>query len=563
MAHSRSVRKAQIPISCQFCEDGNTIQWKCLDCRLLICEKCKDKIHLKIRNAKDHKIIHVTEVENCTEEFEYKHIHCQVEEHYEQYCCLFCKTCDDLVCPTCVSKAHNKHDLTEIGDVYTINIETLRIRQNKSRKFISKMTTRNKELSELKCRENSKYTKVRNNIIAHQKDLKNAVDQYIKELYYELDQSYNVIFQSIETDITAISTSIEKANCKLNEIDNFITKSEVADFFKNFKIFGEYAEIQQPKVKAIYQSMPNFIPGEIIKYRYNFGILQHDENSSGKIALGMNVDEKYQTEMSRIDYILPYFNDSIWISCNEDNTIQRVKPERNNLNIKAAFSVKVFSMAMTALNELLLVTDGRRIQNMNSRTGNFSNSIYNVAPLEPILIHVTCDNKVIVGAKNGHRKVIIVMNKKGDRENVFEYDKNVKPLFTYPRSITSTRRRDIHVVDYDIDKNRGRVIVLRQGGDIYKYCGHPHINKSIPFKPIDIVTTPKANVLIIDWCTHYIHVLNTCGNLVTIFNTRDTGILHPFSLAISQGGQVYIGFDSHKAKPTDKAKIYLVNLSGC
>ncbi|CAG2202129.1 unnamed protein product [Mytilus edulis] len=142
------------------------------------------------------------------------------------------------------------------------------------------MTTRNKELSELKCRENSKYTKVRNNIIAHQKDLKNAVDQYIKELYYELDQSYNVIFQSIETDITAISTSIEKANCKLNEIDNFITKSEVSDFFKNFKIFGEYAEIQQPKVKAIYQSMPNFIPGEIIKYRYNFGILQHDENSS-------------------------------------------------------------------------------------------------------------------------------------------------------------------------------------------------------------------------------------------------------------------------------------------
>ncbi|XP_063442378.1 uncharacterized protein LOC134722688 [Mytilus trossulus] len=561
MAHSRSARKAQIPISCQFCEDGNTIQWKCVDCRLLICEKCKDKIHLKIRNTKHHKIIHVTEVEKCTEEFDYKHIHCQI--HFEQYCCLFCKKCDDLVCPTCVSEAHKKHDFTEIGEVYKRNIEKLRIRQNKSRKFISKMTARNKELSELKCSENSKYTTVRNNIIAHQKALKNAVDQYIKELYYELDQSYKAICQSIETDITAISTSIEKANHKLNEIENFIAKSEVGDFFENFKIVGEYAEIEQPKVKAIYQSMPDFIPGEIMKYRYNFGILQHNENSSGKIALRMNVDEKYQTEMSRIDYISALRNDSIWISCNEDNIIQRAKPERNNLNIKATFSVKVFSIAVTALNEVFLVTDGTRIQNMNSRTGNLSNSIYNVAPLEPILIHVTCDNKVIVGAKNGHTKAIIVMSEKGERENVFEYDKNIKPLFTYPRSITSTRRGDMHVLDYDIDKNRGRVIVLRQGGDIYKYCGHPYVNKNIPFKPISIVATPKSNVLVVDWYTHYIHVLNTCGNLVTIFNTRDTGILHPCSLAITQAGQMYVGCDSNKAKPTEKANIYLVNLSGC
>ncbi|CAG2189826.1 unnamed protein product [Mytilus edulis] len=173
------------------------------------------------------------------------------------------------------------------------------------------MTTRNKELSELKCRENSKYTKVRNNIIAHQKDLKNAVDQYIKELYYELDQSYNVIFQSIETDITAISTSIEKANCKLNEIDNFITKSEVADFFKNFKIFGEYAEIQQPKVKAIYQSMPNFIPGEIIKYRYNFGILQHDENSS---VNGMNVTSFMQRTLQLTACMLPFYAKNITVN---------------------------------------------------------------------------------------------------------------------------------------------------------------------------------------------------------------------------------------------------------
>ncbi|XP_063448148.1 uncharacterized protein LOC134727696 [Mytilus trossulus] len=53
---SASIRKAQIPISCHFC-NGNKIKWKCEECDIMMCNSCKDNIHERIKSTKDHEVL--------------------------------------------------------------------------------------------------------------------------------------------------------------------------------------------------------------------------------------------------------------------------------------------------------------------------------------------------------------------------------------------------------------------------------------------------------------------------------------------------------------------------
>ncbi len=60
MALSKSLAKGQIPISCQLCETNNKINWRCDDCKYLMCDPCKITIHPKF--AKDHHVVNIRNI---------------------------------------------------------------------------------------------------------------------------------------------------------------------------------------------------------------------------------------------------------------------------------------------------------------------------------------------------------------------------------------------------------------------------------------------------------------------------------------------------------------------
>lgn len=60
MACASSRRKGQIPVVYQFYDCWNTLEWKCKDCKLLLCNTCKDGVHLKI--FKNHTVIHIDDL---------------------------------------------------------------------------------------------------------------------------------------------------------------------------------------------------------------------------------------------------------------------------------------------------------------------------------------------------------------------------------------------------------------------------------------------------------------------------------------------------------------------
>lgn len=143
MAFSQSIRKSQTPVNCQLCNTDKFIKWKCIECNLLMCNTCRDKIHPKFINATDHKIVDIKDIGQHNEELDFTNIKCI--EHSEQFYCLFCKKCENLVCPTCVSKVHKVHanDFIEIREAYDIEID--RLNKESSQMDTAKLMMANKK----------------------------------------------------------------------------------------------------------------------------------------------------------------------------------------------------------------------------------------------------------------------------------------------------------------------------------------------------------------------------------------------------------------------------------
>ena len=126
MAYSKPNLKAQDIIFCHLCELDPKQKWKCLECQLLMCNNCYEKIHPKFQNAKDHRIIDIKDVGICriqSSEPDFSDIKCSL--HKNKRCCLYCSVCAVLICPTCIVKGHKSHEFIEIKDIYSKQLQQL------------------------------------------------------------------------------------------------------------------------------------------------------------------------------------------------------------------------------------------------------------------------------------------------------------------------------------------------------------------------------------------------------------------------------------------------------
>ncbi|XP_071162455.1 uncharacterized protein [Mytilus edulis] len=560
MASSQPFEGGQVSVNCKLCKTDRPIQWKCMDCSVLMCGYCKDNVHSELKNALYHKIIKREEIGSHTEELDFTNIKC--EEHTEQFSCLYCNTCDVLVCPTCFAKVHKKHDLIEISDEYKLKVESLKKGQNKIQKSNTNMKAKKDELNKLMSAENSKYSKARKDILVHEQKVKEQVEKYFKELVNQLDQSHETVVTTIKSDLNAISLFTNQTEDKINQVQDFTGISNATEFFKEVKTMEKSTEMQEPQTKPSYSSSPKFVPGNI--NQSNIGSLKDDGNLSAEKNISLVINNVYQTELEIIDSVSPCLEQSLWLSSGIHGMLQRVKPEGTNLKVMSKLNIKVYGMAVTQSNQLLLVVKGKtRLQQISS-TGELTDSVHDVAPFFPRDIHIINDNKVIVIAYNKKLKsgAVITMNKKGDKEMVYEHDKHNKLLFSNPRCISSTSNGNMHVVNMISDDYR-KVVVLEQGGHIInQYTGHSTINKSEPFTPVAIVTTPSDNVVVMDLNTKILHILNNYGHFISYFNTEDIGIKFPYSIVFNTTGQLYIGCTRVSKTQTKEAKLYEINIEG-
>ncbi|CAG2241913.1 TRIM46 [Mytilus edulis] len=146
---------------------------------------------------------------------------------------MFCKTCDCLVCPLCISKTHNGHGLVTIGEGYDINIDILKTNQKNISTKIEELKKRKAELKYVNKAEQFKYKNTIKNMELQRTELKKNVDKHIDKLKSEIMKRWRALRQSINKEECEMTLLIRSMKSKNSEVDEII-KSENAE-----SVFGD------------------------------------------------------------------------------------------------------------------------------------------------------------------------------------------------------------------------------------------------------------------------------------------------------------------------------------
>ncbi|XP_052087504.1 uncharacterized protein LOC127724561 [Mytilus californianus] len=548
----------QVPVFCSLCEEDTRITWKCLNCDMLMCDKCKEKIHVKFKFAKDHKVVSIEELGLHEDEIDLSNINCKT--HAGQTCVLFCQSCVYLVCPLCISETHNGHGLVTIKEGYEILISKLKTRGKNIGTNIHELEKRKEEVKDVDRAELSQFENTLKKIKDQNVQLKKEVDQHTKKLETELIKKWEDLHRCTETEEKEVSLLIESLASKKSVVDDIIQSND------GKRIFVDGLELVQSMEETVtspcskFDSIPTFLPGEITAY--NIGSLEN-VSTKGEIK----IIKQFDTEISNVMFMAACSEDTLWITNQE--VLQKVKIEGRSLKIIDQKNIKIYGMACTPSEDLLLVTAGGSVlKQISGQTGEMTDSKYKVKGFVLSTVHVNSDGKVTTGAYSGEivypavgRRVVVVMDKSGKHDTTIEYDTQGKSIFTYVMNITRTNNGNICVVDQLSEDWRGRVVILSEDGDVLNtFNGNPEVNTDkIPFEPIYVLTTPFDNIIVSNRNHNILYFLNNSGNYIRYCDTRKPGILYPRPFCSTEAGHTYVGCVT-PIDSSDKAKIYEVDI---
>ncbi|VDI04245.1 tripartite motif-containing protein 71 [Mytilus galloprovincialis] len=548
----------QVPVSCNLCEENTRIEWKCLNCDMLMCDKCKEKIHVKFKFAKDHKVVSIQEVGLHAEEVDFSSISCK--NHSKQICFMFCKSCDCLVCPLCISETHNGHGLVAIKEGYEIHSNKLKTGQNNIKTKIVQLKKRKAEVKNIETTEHSRLENTLKKIETQKNVLKNEVDKHIENLKSKVMKRWEALrltTKKEENEVTLLIGSLESQN---SEVDEIIQSNDGKRVFVDGLGLVQLMEETVTPTCTKFDSIPIFLPGEITPY--NIGSL---ENVS--IKGDIKIIKEFTSEIPSRD-IAACSEDTLWI--NDQNTIQKVKIEECRLKEIVQKEVFALGMACTSSKDLLFISGGSVLKQISDQTSEVTNSVYDVKSFLSIsAVYVNPDGKVIVGALNGDlvypavgRRIVVVMDKSGKHENTYEYDRHGKPLFTYVWNITRTKNGNSCVVDRLSKDHRGRVVILSEDGDVLNtFSGNPEVNtEKKPFHPFRAFTTHSDNIAVSNLGSSILYILNSSGKFIQCCDLNKVGISRPYSFSVADSGHIFVGCTVASGS-SDKAKIYEVNIS--
>lgn len=118
-------------------------------------------------------------------------------------------------------------------------------------------------------------------------------------------------------------------------------------------------------------------------------------------AIDIRIVKQFQTEISRVYFLSLCPENSLSISV--QYVLQKVKPVEGTLAVESTFNSQVYGMAVTPTGDLLLPSNGSVLQQINSKTKELTDSIYNTHPFDSTAVHVTKDGNVVVGVKSTER----------------------------------------------------------------------------------------------------------------------------------------------------------------
>ncbi|XP_062578639.1 uncharacterized protein LOC134240565 [Saccostrea cucullata] len=161
---------------------------------------------------------------------------------------------------------------------------------------------------------------------------------------------------------------------------------------------------------------------------------------------------------------------------------------------------------------------------------------YNTSPWIPWSVYSSpSTGHLLVGMKNAYSNAgkVVRYNSTGENIQTIQHDNNTgQELYSNPIYITENRNGDVIVSDYD----REAVVVTDGDGNYrFSYRGPPSGSR---LAPCGICTDALSHILVCDWNTRSVQMLDSDGHYLTEIQTSQHGIDTPWGLSYDDDTQL-------------------------
>lgn len=453
------MRRAQNILLCQLCELESKIQVKCIDCDLLMCKKCHQKVHPKFKLAKEHKIIDIKDISLNQEEeipkVDFKAEKCRV--HKAQTICLYCITCSQPVCPVCIANEHQKHDFKEPEKLYSEKYTTIKeINDSIENETLVRVDEQLNEIEVKRESDNRHFMKIKSEIQQKEKTLTAAFRGYFLELLDKLEKNRKdneIHFNLRERELKSSKRDLLNYKATVDELLNSNDTSRILTTDEGViidKLLSFETSIKPPNA-----TVANFIASNI----------HLDMPKLVGSLVSVSVVSSHLVSSKYINSLTVQGDNTLWFY--EKNNICHVDPQQG-MSVISKFDITTMEIAADNLGNIFFAVAGQL--KMLSTEGDVK-LLYEFAPRKLSTVHVSREHVVVgvIGSdgKKGSDRLaakLVVLDLRGMLQAEYVEDKNNTPLFTYnyPRCVASTKSGGFCYIDskYPSNSNNDRVVMF-------------------------------------------------------------------------------------------------------
>ncbi|XP_062621401.1 tripartite motif-containing protein 2-like [Saccostrea cucullata] len=552
-------RWAQHFLECGIEDCERNCEFYCNPCHQRLCKQCSEE-HLKSPENKNHEVVLYQQrkqqlpVEKC-------------KIYPTKDVDMLCEECQVPLCSKCATMGdHERHKFVDLEAVYA---EKFALFQQEISKIQEYFLPTSQDLQKEIKKDSSEIKHIMDNIRTSMKtegeSLKSLVDTVISENMKQLDQIEHSLLEDLNVQDKTMDDYITYLHNIVKKLHRCLSSTETQ------KLMSE----KKPKIQSIPETTkpvtPGFTAGQYTKSDvtkllgkihvpntkvekreirpiervYNTAMkpthkqMKEDRKKSDEkqtMSLSASVTKVREFNVPGVDsvhHVSLDQSDRLWISDSDGNLVQT--DLQGNVIQKIKTNGGLGYHTVTQDRDLIFTDQNKKVINRITQDNNITEFI-KTGDWEPLSIYSSHINgDLLVGmVTDGERQAKVTRyNKTGKELQNIQWDNKGQGLYNSPCYITENINGDICTSDL---LNRAVVVVNKSGQHRFSYTG-----QGSEFDPFGICTDILGHILVCDYVSETVHLLDQDGQFLSLLLTQQQGVRRPRSVCVDDENNLYVG----------------------
>ncbi|XP_022341340.2 uncharacterized protein LOC111135501 [Crassostrea virginica] len=529
-------------------------QFYCNDCHRPLCEQCRDQ-HLKNPDTKTHEIV----------PYRYRKQRLSVEKckhHPTRNIDIFCQECQIALCLKCFTKEHQGHKFDDLEEIYAEKYALWQGEFSKIQKYFLPTTQALKTDIEEDVTEIKKIMEsIRTSINAEAESLKNLVDEVTSEKKkhtHTMEKSLLKMLKSQETTYDDYIAYLGKMNDEFQEYLSLTNKKLLFSETLRIKTIPETTRPVPPvftkgkfskdDISKLLGSVivPNIKP-EKRKIQPMEAVTTHmkstekqleqtNEKSNVKqtLSLSSSVTKVREYSVPGVGSVWHVSVDKpgrLWVSDYRGNLVQTDLQGKQLQKIQTSGR---YGYHTATQDGDLIYTDKGKKKIYRITPDRKITEFINTGDWKPLGVYSSRINgDILVGMIKDKEAKVTRYSKAGKEIQNIQRNNQGQKLYSYPHYITENINGDICTSDYH---KQAVVVVNNSGHHRFSYTG-----QGSGFYPYGICTDVLGHILVCDYFSHTVHLLDQDGGFLYVILSPQQGITSPCGVCVDDENNLYVG----------------------